>query len=173
MATEYKRVAQIAKTKSKKGRLVVRSIDGLPFLLSEGATAYVVPPLLTGPRELTVSSVSLQGKDHVVSFAEVDSVDVAEKLLGHYLLMCTDDLDPELLAQEEDLPLGFAVHDADFGDLGTVSEFLEGEFQDTLVVEGPYGSVLIPYVEAFVDLVDFDQELVEVTIPRSLLELQD
>ena len=55
----------------------------------------------------------------------------------------------------------------------TLLDAYGAEYEDTLVVEGPYGSVLIPYVEAFVDLVDFDQELVEVTIPRSLLELQD
>lgn len=172
MAAEYQRVAQISKTKSKQGRLIVRSVDGLPFLLYEGVTAWVVPPLLKGPRVLTVSQIDYQGDDFVVSFDEVDSMDTAETLPGKYLLIAKDDIDPEMLIEDEFEALDFAVIDDEFGDLGVVVDLLEGEFQDVLVVEGEYGEILIPYVEQFIELIDYDQELVRVSIPRSLLELQ-
>lgn len=172
MAVRYRRIAQVVKTRKKEGRMVVRSVGDLPFLLYEGMKAYLVPPLLKGPRLLTVASIEESGGIYVVSFDEIDSIDVAEELVGHSLLVEESTIDQEMLEDYEEPITGFCVLDVEFGDLGQIVDVVSTDFQDTLVIEGQYGSVLIPYVEQFVNLVDYDAERVEVAIPRGLLELQ-
>lgn len=173
MAKQYQRIAQIAKTRKNQGRLVVRGYDGLPFLLYEGMSCYVVPPLLDAPRILTVKDVEEHMGEYNVSFAEVGSMTEAEKLLGRYLLVDKDDIDPEKLVTDDLDVIGFAVVDGEFGELGQVTDVLSTEYQDTLVVEGQYGSVLIPYVEAFIEVADFDQKVIETVIPQGLIDLQN
>ena len=50
----YLRIAQIVKARKNKGRLVVRPVDGLPFLLYEGLELRIVPPTPEIPCTVTV-----------------------------------------------------------------------------------------------------------------------
>ena len=48
MARRWADVAELIATQGLKGRLVARSVRGLPFLLHEGLTVHFVPPTLDG-----------------------------------------------------------------------------------------------------------------------------
>ena len=61
MARRWADVAELIATQGLKGRLVARSVRGLPFLLSEGSAVFFVPPTLDGPRCARVRSVQHLG----------------------------------------------------------------------------------------------------------------
>jgi pyruvate formate lyase activating enzyme len=84
-----------------------------------------------------------------VSFEGVGEYAQLVEYVGRYLLVARDDIDESLLPEEVPDIAGFRVVDAQWGELGTISEILENAYQATLVVQGPHGEVLIPLVDEF------------------------
>lgn len=150
MSASYEIVARVGKARGLEGKVTATESPDLPLCLHEGLVCHVVPPSLYGPRIVTVESIAeLSGSSLELSFAEVTSVDDAEQLVGRKLLACIDDIDLE--ATGADWLVGLQVVDARYGALGSVTELIETPANDVIVVEGPYGEVLIPLVEAAVD----------------------
>lgn len=170
--SSYSRVARIAKTRNLEGSVVVRSTDGLPFLLSEGMLVHFVPPTLHGPRSARVQDVrQLNDDSFEVKFGGIDGIDDARQIAGSYCLVAKSDL-PETI--HEDAPqtlLGFSVEDAERGPLGEVVEVLASSAQGVLVVDGPFGEVMVPAVDEFVLGVDESSRVVRVSVPQGLLSL--
>ena len=109
-------VAELSKTKTLTGGLVARCAPGLPFLLEEGMEVAFVPPRHDAPRRARVLSVQDAGRDaFLVTFEGVDSIDVAELLVGCSCLVRRADLPESALAAEADGLEGFEVHDAPTG----------------------------------------------------------
>ncbi len=170
----FARVAHIAKTRNLEGSVVVHGIDGLPFLLSKGMLVHFVPPTLRGPRSACVESVQQIKEDAFeVKFEGVDSIESAEALAGSYCLVSKSDL-PSLVQQDAPQTLlGFSVEDEAHGYLGEVVEVLTSSAQGVLVVEGPFGEVMIPVVDEFIAGLDESTRLVRVCIPSGLLNLNE
>lgn len=166
---KYLNAAQVTKARKRMGRLVVQPCDGLPFLLEEGMTVYVVPPSLDVPRTVVLRE-AVEGEDCLVSFEGVDDYADLVEYVGRYLLVARDDIDEELLGGAVPEIDGFRVEDAVFGDLGEIVETLENAFQATLVVEGPRGEVMIPFVDEFVEDIDEEAGVVFTRIPSGLVE---
>ena len=166
---KFVNVAQITKARKRQGRLVVQPCDGLPFLLEKGMTAHIVPPSLDVPRTVVVSD-AVEGEDCVVSFKGISEYPQLVEYVGRYLLVSRDDIDEDLL--EGDVPdvMDFAVQDVQFGDLGQVVDMLQSAFQATLVLDGPYGEVMIPLVDEFIEDIDFEAQIISTAIPSGLLE---
>lgn len=188
-------VAKLTETKARSGGLVAQSAAGLPFLLSEGREVAFVPPVLDAPRSGRVVQVRPLGEgEAAVLFDTVDSIDVAEQLVGCSCLVRRADLsDEERLALEEaELDLsGFEVWDVQAGFIGTVSGIVDNPAQSLLSVVRaaasgeadasalPAGSasagdapeILIPIVDAIVLNVDVDAGRIEVELPSGLLDL--
>lgn len=170
------KAACIIKTKHLQGELVVRKVDGFPFLLSEGMHVYFVPPTLRGPREGHVVSVSpAREGEWTVSFDTVDDIASAEELVGSWCLIAKSDV-PE--PSEGSLPLlceGWHVVDTKRGELGALSAIIEQPAQSLLSVEGPVegrlGEILIPAVDEFIRQIDTDSRCITVQIPEGLLDL--
>jgi 16S rRNA processing protein RimM len=59
--------------------------------------------------------------------------------------------------------------DEKYGELGEVTEVMLGPVQDVLVVEGAYGEVLVPVVDAFVLSVSEDG-VISTRVPNGLVE---
>ena len=96
-------VAELSKTKTLTGGLVARCAPGLPFLLEEGMEVAFVPPRHDAPRRARVLSVQDAGRDaFLVTFEGVDSIDVAELLVGCSCLVRRADLPESALAAEAD-----------------------------------------------------------------------
>jgi len=166
---EFLNAAQITKARKRQGRLVVQPCDGLPFLLEEGMTCHVVPPSLDVPRTVVLRE-AVEGEDCIVSFEGVDDYSQLVEYVGRYLLVARADIDESLLPEPAPEVEGFAVRDAEFGDLGEVVDVLENAFQATLVVEGERGQVLIPLVDEFVEDVDPDAGVIYTRVPSGLVE---
>lgn len=168
----FARVAYIAKTRNLEGSVVASSADGLPFLLCEGMEVHFVPPSLRGPRCARVSFVQqLKDDSYEVAFEGIDSIDDAELIAGCYCLADSDSL-PEIDPSDDPrMLLDFSVQDSEFGDLGLVEEVMLTPAQAILVVTGPYGEIMIPVVDEFIDGIDADSSIIETSIPKGLLSI--
>lgn len=169
-------VARFEKAKTIKGGLVARSVAGLPFLLQQGMKVAFVPPQIDVPRSGFVQSISeVSDSSAVVTFDAVNSLDIAEQLVGTYCLVRRADLpEDELLFGGFGLE-GFEVHDRSKGFVGLVSGVEQLPGQNLLKVDrtaaGADGVALIPLVDALI--VAFDEELgrIDVCLPDGLLDL--
>ncbi len=167
-------VAELAKAKNLGGGLVARSAPGLPFLLSEGLEVAFVPPQHDAPRRARVESVQPEGKGGcVVHFSGVDSIHVAELLAGCTCLVRREDLPEDALVAGSDELAGFEVRDELAGLVGTVVDMVESPGQLLLSVDRGDGkdAALIPLVDAFVQEIDEDKQVISVALPEGLLDL--
>lgn len=167
-------VAELSKTKTLTGGLVARCVPGLPFLLEEGMEVAFVPPQHDAPRRARVQSVQDAGRGtYLVAFEGIDSIGVAELLVGCSCLVRRVDLPEGALVVETDGLAGFEVHDVRAGLVGTVESVVENPGQSLLSVARTGGGqpVLVPLVDAFVVRFDEDARCIEVDLPDGLLEL--
>lgn len=145
MSASYELVARVGKARGLEGEVTVQIAGDLPFCLYEGLEVHVVPPTLYGPRDIRIASVDeLASGQLVLSFEGVDSIDAAEQIAGRWLLAAVDDLD---LDDDPNWFIGCAVTDERYGDLGQVTELIETPANDVIVVDGPYGEVLVPVID--------------------------
>ena len=167
-------VAELSKTKTLTGGLVARCAPGLPFLLEEGMEVAFVPPRHDAPRRARVLSVQDAGRDaFLVTFEGVDSIDVAELLVGCSCLVRRAYLPESALAAEADGLEGFEVHDARAGVVGVVESVVENPGQFLLSGAPADGGrrVLVPLVDALVVGLDEDARRIDVDLPDGLLDL--
>ena len=170
----YARAAYVAHARNLDGSVVCKGADGLPFLLAVGQQVHFVPPTLRGPRTAVVRAVSARGQDTWdVSFEGVDSIDSSESIVGSYCLVADDELPAMSPEDEPALLAGFAVEDEALGTLGEVAAVEGSAEQALLVVEGPYGQVLVPFVDALVLNVDETSRIVTTSVPEGLVHLND
>lgn len=66
---------------------------------------------------------------------------------------------------------GLKVVDREMGDVGVLEDLLSTPGHDIYVANGPYGEVMIPAVGALVQEVDLRAEIMYVSLPQGLLEL--
>ena len=147
---EHRNVASVIKTHGRKGEVVVAATDGLPSLLEEGMEVALVPPALKGPRHLAITGCVGDGRTRLVSFAGVDDLCAASKLVGRSVLVRVRDLPEDLALHDAYAVMGREVTDVRLGSLGVVSEVMQGPANDVWVVEGPFGEVLVPAVAQIV-----------------------
>lgn len=166
-------VAVLAKTRNSKGRFVVRSTAGLPFLLEEGDEVSFVPPQTDVPRNAVVIDVRMIDDDSAdIAFEGIDSLNLAEPLVGCHCLIRRDLVDESVFRESPVMWEGWTVVDDEMGFVGTVSGFVENPLQSLLEVERPDGSsALVPVVDEIVHDVDIDRGIVRVVLPAGLLDL--
>lgn len=165
----YIKAARITKARKRQGRLAVECCDGLPFLIEKGMTLHIVPPILEVPRTVVVDHAQ-EGAECTVGFAGISDYSRLVQYVGRYCLVARDDVDGELLAEAELDLSGFSVVDERLGELGAVVDWLENGFQATLVLEGPYGEVMVPFVDEFVLGIDEEAGIVRTRVPQGLVE---
>ena len=167
-------VAELTNTKNLNGGLVVRCTPGLSFVLEEGMEVALVPPVLAAPRFVTVEAVQPSGLDGgVVWFREIESVSIAEMVVGCHCLVSRDVLPQHTVMIDDALDVeGWPVRDMRAGSLGAVLCIREMPGQLMLVVERPDGSeLLIPLVDEFLVQVDEEEGRLIVDLPSGLLDL--
>lgn len=180
---------------ANKGEVVVESYQGFPFLIQTGDVLFVAPPEISLPRSLRVAHVTRRSsgaagaalsnpaascdahaatsapESAIVAFEDITSISDATKLQGRFLFIETSHINPCVLAAIPAQLLHKEVVDRTFGSLGTLSEILSSGVQDTWVVRGSYGDVLIPVHDTFVDMDSRMGDVLYVHIPKSLLTL--
>ncbi|MGN0301247.1 MAG: ribosome maturation factor RimM [Anaerotardibacter sp.] len=165
-------VAKLTKEKTLEGGLLAHSVQGLPFLLTVGLEVAFVPPIINFPRYATVCQVDHKGNDnYLVYFEEIDSIDMAEKLVGHYCLVRKADLPEGWDANPLDLYTSFTVENQDGMVLGHVLRIEENPAHPLLVVSYEEKEILIPLVEELLIDINEDAQRIIMQIPQGLLEL--
>lgn len=164
-------VAEIIKTKNLEGGLVLCSSADLPFVLEEEMEVFFVPPNLEGIRSARIRKITEQtNATWFVFFHEITSIATAEALVGKHCLVRRSDITIDV-AREASLD-GFVVQDETYGHLGRVKEMIDNNFQSLLIIEGPQGEVMIPFVDEMLLNIDEEQHILTVRIPHGLLESQ-
>lgn len=170
----YLRIARITKVRRNKGRLVVRPVDGLPFLLYDGLSAWVVPPSGDAPRHVTLAAVEERdGGEGVVSFEGVRDAAVLSEYQGRFLLAERADLDADALRRGGWSLKGFALDDVTLGRIGRIESAEPLPGQVLLTVQGQYGEVLVPLADDLVVSVDEQAGVLVMDLPRGLVPVQE
>lgn len=114
---------------------------------------------------LDVAALKARNQGFVVRVDGVTDRDQAERLTGHDIMVPRSALpEPEDPGEFywRDL-IGMAVTNDDGKRLGVVRSLLDTGAHDVLVVEGPGGDCLIPFVAAFVLAVDREAGVIQVS----------
>ena len=160
-------IARVIKAHGLKGELSVAPLLGDAFPLEPGIQVWFVPPPAS-VRTGRVTGVRPGPKGPLVSIDTVTTIEMASSLGGTRLVVRPEDA-PTAYAEGEFDPVGLAVIDETRGDLGQVVEVIETGANDVWVVEGPFGEVLIPVIDAVVMAIDETSDTAHVRLLEGLL----
>lgn len=169
--SQWSDVATLIKAKGSKGRFVARCASNLNFIPLENTIVYFVPPQLDAPREATVEHVGdYDGEKYSITFTGVDTLDIAERLIGCHVLVSKESLG-DIETSETPGVMGYVLFDGET-QIGIVSAILDNSGQMLLRVdrEGD-DSVLVPFVDAIVKNIDHDTRTLIAELPQGLLDL--
>ena len=148
-------------------------VHGLPPLLHAGLEVALVPPALKQSRWHVVEHASDAGQDsQLVQLSGLRSIGAADEAVGKTMLARIDDLPADLVLHDLDALMGREVIDEVHGSLGVITQVMQGAAQDVWEIEGPYGEVLIPAVDAFI--IELPQQgAVRVRVPEGTVAEKD
>lgn len=158
-ATGYMNLARIVRAHGRKGEVIVRPCDGLPFLLSVGMQVWLTPPELRRSSCVVVQSVRPSTRGMIVSFEGIDTIDAVEHLVSKLCLGRQSDIDMTAVACAPVSVLGATVISHEVGKLGTIGEVLQTKAHDVWVVDTPAGEVLLPICDEVISAHDIEQAL--------------
>lgn len=163
-------VGLIAKVHGIGGEVVVHPLTDDPGRFKAGETLLLELPGSPASPRLILGSRMHQQRFLLLLEGVADRT-AAEALRGGRLCVREADL-PALPPGQvwiHDLP-GMAVASEEGDDLGTVHQVLEtGEERRILVVHGPRGEFLVPFIEQFVISVDRDARRIKIKLLEGLL----
>ena len=132
-------------------------------------TEIATDPASAGP--LTVERARRHSGRLLVRFAGIADRDAAEELRGVWLVVDSADIPPSTDPDEfhDHELIGLTVVTTDGADVGRVADVLH-HGQDLLVVKGPGGERLVPFVAALVPEVDVPGGRLVIDPPPGLLD---
>jgi len=149
-----------------KGKVKVQIETDFPQRFSPGEHVFV------DGKPLTIADVSWHRNRLIVKFSTIDSAQDAQQLRGKSIDIRQSQVQP--LAKDHYYYyqlIGLEVRTASGEHLGNVKEILSGQSNDTYVVQGTKGEILIPAIEDVVKSVDLERGLIEIEPIAGLLEL--
>lgn len=174
----YLDVATIESTSHLDGRLFLVNRDGLCIFLDEGREVFLVPPRTDTLRVAHIESSDLESDAKaVVRFAEVGSIDDAEKLIGMHCLISKDDIDEELLIANQASNGEFAdwtFTDETSGRSGTIlrSWSNAGNLLGEVVLDdGDKSMKIIPLAKDLISDFDEGEKTLSMLLPRGIFDL--
>jgi 16S rRNA processing protein RimM len=150
-----------------KGEVAVRTHDPASQVLDEVERVWAKERSGV-ERELTIEGVRDAPKgDLLVAFAEVQTREQAEAIVGATLSVFRDDLEPPAEGEffQGDL-VGLEAVDPTGVSLGTVEEIWNSGPVPNLVIRGGKGELMVPFVDEFVPEVDLAGQRVVVRPPE-------
>lgn len=168
MPAPYRRVGRVTRVHGTTGEVVVALAGDLSVRDLDGLTLWVVPPP-GHVRTYRIDDVRKAPKGLLARLSGVDDVASAHELVGRLLLVRESDV-PDISAEDQGY-VGYAVRDAERGDIGRVMERIVTGANDVLVVEeGPFGQVLVPVIPDVVRQVDDDERVLHVSLLEGLID---
>jgi 16S rRNA processing protein RimM len=168
---ELIRVGRVKDGHGIKGELFIILFSGEAAWLKQLKELYLVDDLkMQAPKIFQIKSVRLHKKGLIVKTPEISTRNEAEALKGLFLEIpasfMVSEAGEEIYLREVH---GFRVFDAKKGEIGTVTGFTSNGVQDLLIIHTSWGDFDIPFVEAFVESIDFEARLMHLDIPEGLL----
>ena len=149
---EFIIIGEILAPWSLRGAVKVAVTTDFPQRFSPSATVYV------NRQPVTIDRVEWQGRQAIINFSAVDSIEEAEKLRGQVIEIHHSQL--YRLPEEQYYCfqlIGLAVWTTRGELVGNITEILTASSNDIYVVNGTEGEVLIPAIEDVVRSVDLDE----------------
>ncbi len=163
-------VGVVVGTHGLRGDIKVRFRSGDPELLQNIAQVHLALPrgdLL----KLRIIRQAAHKNQILLRFAEYESINLVEPLVGGQLLLRQDQLpdleDDEYYWSQLD---GLQVVDVTRGELGSLVDLFSSSAHDIYVVRGEFGEVLIPAVKQFVQDIDLERRIMRVDLPDGLIQ---
>jgi 16S rRNA processing protein RimM len=156
-------------THGLKGDLKVRPHTNRTGLLLEAQTIF-----FRCPKEKVFAYESVCVTPHkkgvILRLKGLSDIDAVQHLVGCEILIDVNDLaeDEESEATVFKL-IGMSVADRSRGELGTIEEILTTAAHDILVVDGPFGEVLIPAINEFITEIKHPEKRLLVDLPDGLV----
>ena len=146
-------VGRIGRPHGIRGEVTIDVRTDEPETRFAAGTQIRTDPAASGP--LTIERARWHSGRLLVRFTGIGDRDAADSLRGLWLVVDSDDIPPS--ADPDDFHdrelIGLTVVTADGTDVGEVADVLH-HGQDLLVVHGPAGETLVPFVAALVPEVD-------------------
>jgi 16S rRNA processing protein RimM len=166
-------IGNVAKVHGLKGEIGIRIDLPMPEQLTKVETVYMAGDYgMLQPWRIQSSRLSVQGERQMffVILEMVADRNAATALVGRQVLVEAGIVD--LIQDDEDDLAGYTVLDIDGNKIGDVIETIENPAHPILRIHYKgKGEVLIPFVDAYVDEVDDDEQTVTVVDIDELLEL--
>lgn len=164
-------VARIARTHGRRGEVILNLETDFPQERFQPGREFF---MLDGPRMVTVTvdSVFFQRGRPVIGLAGVETMNDAEVLAGRELRIPAETLVPlpDGTYYHHDL-VGCRVRAEDGTEIGAVRRVEGSGHACRLVVDGPDGEQLIPFVEAICRRIDPAEREIVIDAPEGLLGL--
>lgn len=171
MPAPYRRLGRIVKTHGTRGEVSLALRGGLSPTHLEGLEVWIVPPPESGAVAHAITEVRSGPKGPLVRISGIESPADAHDVVGRYLLTRGDEQSAE---EDVEALLGFEVHDATRGYVGTVSDVIHTGANDVLVLtDGPYGEVLVPVIPDVMRDTDAQDRVLHVVLLEGLIGLEE
>lgn len=167
---EFVRVGKVKDAHGIKGELFIVLFAGEAAWLGDLEELRLVAESGDDVQTFPVKSVRLHKNGLIAKSAEIRTRNEAEALIGRLFEIPAS----LLVAKTGDTPFlrevhGFKVFTKQKGEVGTVTGFSSNGVQDLLVIETSWGEFEVPFVEAYVEEIDYDGHLMRLDLPEGLL----
>lgn len=172
--TRFVTVGSVRKSHGLYGEVLVAFSAGTSPDVLLGKKVWLAPPLDSISESSFVEIVPF-GKGYRVMLEHVDSIDIASHAGGTALIMDPADIDSQTLSSlgesvKEDERVGLQVTAEVYGDLGVITEVLITGANDVLILDGPYGEVLLPAIPDVVLETNFKNGTMRVFVLDGLID---
>ncbi len=170
-------VGSVVRPQALRGEVRIKIHSDVPDRFRPGRELILKAPDQV-PRKVRIASFRTMRGGGVIRFEGWEDCDQAETLRGARLEVARQDVPraPDGLFYHFDL-VGCSCLDAEHGDLGRVTAVLEDgggvllEVESERALDGDGGrTLLIPFVEAFLEDVDIDSQVIRCRLPAGLIE---
>ncbi|HEX4952420.1 MAG TPA: ribosome maturation factor RimM [Thermoanaerobaculia bacterium] len=169
-APETVLVGRIRRAHGIRGEVVIEVLSDVPGRFAPGSRLLASRPGQP-PRSLTVLRCRPHQGVVLVTFEGVEDRTGAEALAGRELAVAASEVPPAAEGEYFYFQLiGCRCSDRGAGELGEVVDVLEDGGGLLLIVEGPEGTLPIPFVRSFLKRVDVEEGVIELELPPGLVE---
>ncbi len=163
-------VGRVRRAHGLLGEVVTEILSDVPERFAPGSRLLAARPGQP-PRPLTVLRCRPHQGVALVTFEAVADRNAAEALAGCELVVAASEVPDAKLGEYFYFQLiGCRCLDRRAGALGEVVDVVEDGGGLLLVVEGPEGTLPIPFVRSFLQRVDVEEGVIELELPAGLVE---
>ena len=163
---EFITIGRILTTWGIKGNLKVKPETDFPQRFARGAKVYI------NRQQMTISTSEWHGDRLAIKLETVNSLEGAKKLRGEVVEIHRSQVHPLPEGQYYHFQLiGLEVRTTRGERLGNITEIISAVSNDTYVVNGEKGEILIPAIEDIVKSVDLEKGQLVIEPIEGLLSL--